>query len=340
MKTARYQIVRFKTVKLTTSGTGLRQSGFPRQHRNLSRPDPAGVTKTPTRPAAVTNGASSAVPLNGDAWQMYLREISQVTLLTKQEEKALARQIKRGDQHAREQMIKANLRLVVKIASDYGGMGLPLLDLVNEGNIGLMKGVDRFDPKKGKLSVYAAWWIRQAMKRALFYKSKTIRLPVHVVERLADIRSADAKLHKALDREPTDEEIADDIKIDERRVRHYREVSRTLVSLDLPSRDGDLTPVLDSVADPNAATPFEYLASDSDIGFLRAALPSLNARENKIIALRFGLDGGEPKTLKESSKLFGLTKERVRQIQEEALEKLRRVMRKRDQLVCEGCRPL
>src|SRR5262249_16750868 len=169
------------------------------------------------------------------ALQLYLREIGQVKLLTPKEERALARRIKRGDAQAREHMIKANLRLVVKIARDYDGLGLPLLDLINEGNIGLMKGVERFDPTKGaKLSTYASWWIKQAIKRALANQSKTIRLPVHVVEKVAEIRRAEVRLREALDREPTDEEIAAEVDIDSRRLQQYREAAKAPVSLETP----------------------------------------------------------------------------------------------------------
>src|SRR5208282_932550 len=148
--------------------------------------------------------------LRGDVLQLYLREIGQVKLLTPPEEIGLAKRIRRGDQRAREHMIKANLRLVVKIAHDYEGMGLPLLDLINEGNIGLMKGVERFDPGKGaKLSTYASWWIKQHIMRALSNHSKTIRLPVHVVDKMAHIRRTEVKLREVLDREPTDEEVAE-----------------------------------------------------------------------------------------------------------------------------------
>src|SRR5213082_961185 len=169
-------------------------------------------------------GAGSGSYDGDTAFHLYLREIGQTPLLTPQEEIELARRIKRGDKKAREHMIKANLRLVVKIARDYEGYGLPLLDLINEGNIGLMKGVERFDPKKGaKLSTYAAWWIKQSIKRALANQSKTIRLPVHVVDKLAHIRKAEVKLREAMDREPTDEEVAADLGLSSRRVREYRE---------------------------------------------------------------------------------------------------------------------
>src|SRR5262245_22842600 len=162
---------------------------------------PVVVSEPPTPPAQRAEA--------GDTLQLYLREIGQVKLLTPEEEIMLAKRIKRGDEKAREQMIKANLRLVVKIARDYEGQGLPLLDLINEGNIGLMKGVERFDPKKGaKLSTYASLWIKQSIRRALSNQSKTIRLPDHVVDKVAHIRRAEMKLHELLDREPTDEEIA------------------------------------------------------------------------------------------------------------------------------------
>src|SRR5215831_9015839 len=171
----------------------------------------------------------------GDALHLYLREIGQVKLLTPAEEIALAKRIKRGDQSARELMIKANLRLVVKIARDYEGLGLPLLDLINEGNIGLMKGVERFDPTKGaKLSTYASWWIKQSIKRALANQSKTIRLPVHVVDKVAHIRRAETRLHDALDREPTDEELADELGMNPKRLRQYRQAAKAPVSLDAP----------------------------------------------------------------------------------------------------------
>src|SRR5438876_1662277 len=173
---------------------------------------------------------------DGDtAFHLYLREIGQTPLLTPREEIELARRIRKGDRRAREQMIKANLRLVVKIARDYESYGLPLLDLINEGNIGLMKGVERFDPKKGaKLSTYAAWWIKQSIKRALANQSRTIRLPVHVVDKMARVRRAEVRLRETLDREPTDAEVADDLGLNARRVGRYREASRAPLSLDSP----------------------------------------------------------------------------------------------------------
>jgi RNA polymerase primary sigma factor len=270
--------------------------------------------------------------LHGDAFQLYLREIGQVKLLTPDEEIALAKRIRRGDKKAREHMIKANLRLVVKIAREYEGLGLPLLDLINEGNIGLMKGVDRFDTRKGaKLSTYASWWIKQAIRRALANQSKTIRLPVYVLDNLAHMRRAEVKLRETLDREPTDEEIADDLGLDARRVRRYREASRAPVSLDAPIGDEDSAPVSEVVADTNAAAPFDHIVSNTDNEMVREVLANLDEREGKILAMRFGLDNGQPRTLEELGKKFHLTRERIRQIQEIALRKLRGLMEKRDQ---------
>jgi RNA polymerase primary sigma factor len=267
-----------------------------------------------------------------DTLQLYLREIGQVKLLTPEEELALARRIRKGDRRAREKMIKANLRLVVKIARDYEDLGLPLLDLINEGNIGLMKGVERFDPRKGaKLSTYASWWIKQAIKRALANQSKTIRLPVHVVDKVAHIRRAEMRLHDVFGRDPTDEEVAEDLGLDARRVRRYRDASRAPVSLDSPlGTDENATSVSEIIADPAAAAPFERLVKETDSALVTEVLATLNERENKILAMRFGLDDGRPKTLEEVGERFGVTRERIRQIQDEALKKMRVRMEDRD----------
>src|SRR5215471_18371518 len=199
----------------------------PRQPRRLLRSAQVGQVAPATEPPLVV-APEAQTPVNaaprGDALQLYLREIGQVKLLTPPEEIALSKLVQRGDEAARERMIKANLRLVVKIARDYEGLGLPLLDLVNEGNIGLMKGVERFDPGKGaKLSTYAAWWIKQGIKRALANQSKTIRLPVHVVDKMAHIHQAERKLRDAFDRDATDEEVAAEMGFSLRQVKLYRE---------------------------------------------------------------------------------------------------------------------
>jgi RNA polymerase primary sigma factor len=294
------------------------------------------IERQPPPPALAVTETGSAEPIrpepaHGDALLLYLREIGQVQLLTPQEEIALARRIKRGDKKAREHMIKANLRLVVKIARDYEGLGVPLLDLVNEGNIGLMKGVERFDPAKGaKLSTYASWWIKQSIKRALANQSKTIRLPVHVVDKLALFRRTEVKLRDVLDREPTDEELAHELNLDARRVRRYRQASRAPVPLDAPIGDDESKPAAEVVADPDAALPSDRLVLETDIDLMRKILATLPEREKTILSLRFGLADGAVRTLETVGKRFGLTRERIRQIQEEALKKLRARIEERD----------
>ena len=300
-------------------------------------PSALGIRKLVSREASARERAEPEVLAAGesprrDALQLYLREIGQVKLLTPKEEIELARRIQRGDKHAREHMIKANLRLVVKIARDYDGLGLPLLDLINEGNIGLMKGVERFDPKKGaKLSTYASWWIRQSIKRALANQSKTIRLPVHVVDKMAHMRRAEMKLRETLDREPTDEELAEELGMTPRRVGQYRLASKAPVSLDSSiGNDDDSSIIADVVADPNAAAPFEHVVNETDNELVREAMATLSKREVAILSRRFGLEDGTQKTLEEVGLQFGLTRERIRQIQEEALRKLRVRMEERD----------
>jgi RNA polymerase primary sigma factor len=291
----------------------------------------------PEATAATTEVAPAEQPVpqyesaRGDTLQLYLREIGQVKLLTPQEELKLARRVKRHDKRAREQMITANLRLVVKIARDYENLGLPLLDLINEGNIGLMKGVERFDPDKGaKLSTYAAWWIKQSIMSALANQSKTIRLPAHVVERLGKMRRVEMKLQDTLHREPTDQEIAQEVGLDARRIRRYREASRAPISLDAPLGDDEPARISEVVADPNAAAPFERMLKENDAGLVREALATLNQREISVLMMRFGLDDETPKTLEEVGVHFRVSRERIRQIQDEALRKLRKKIEKRD----------
>jgi RNA polymerase primary sigma factor len=267
---------------------------------------------------------------DGDtAIKLYLREIGQVKLLTPQEEIQLAARIKKGDKKAREQMIKANLRLVVKIARDYEGIGLPLLDLISEGNIGLMKAVERFDPKKGgKLSTYGSWWIKQSIKRALANQSKTIRLPVHLVDKISKMRRLSMRLQEELGREPTDEELADELDVTALRVRQMRLASIRPASLDAPIGDDDSNNFSDVVEDENATSPYENLEDKTVTGMLQEMVKHLDSREETILRYRFGLDGGSEKTLEEVGEKFGVTRERVRQIQNLALRKLRKMIEK------------
>ena len=264
---------------------------------------------------------------------LYLREISQVPLLTPQEEVKLAAQIKRGNKKAREKMIKANLRLVVKIAHDFSNYGLPLLDLVSEGNIGLMKAVERFDPKKGgKLSTYASWWIKQSIKRALANQSKTIRLPVHLVDKICKIRRVAAQMTEELGREPTNEELAEELGLATAKVAHLKNVAVRPASLDAKINADDDTAFGDLVSDERAEDPFAVLRDKDlreEVGDL---LDVLDARERKIIAFRFGLGGGKERTLEEVGRKFGVTRERIRQLQNIALLKMRKALRKREEL--------
>ncbi|MGZ5566036.1 MAG: sigma-70 family RNA polymerase sigma factor [Limisphaerales bacterium] len=265
------------------------------------------------------------------ALNLYLREIARTPLLTIQEEVELAKRIKKSDKKAREQMIKANLRLVVKIARDYENYGMPLLDLINEGNIGLMKAVERFDPAKGaKFSTYGAWWIKQSIKRALANQSKTIRLPVHVVDKVAHIRRSALKLQEIFGREPTDEEIAEELGISRRRVTQYRAAAVTPTSLDASLGDEDSNRISDVVEDERADTPYQELEQKTNTSLVRDMLTKLDDREATILKLRFNLNGEREETLEEIGKRFGVTRERIRQIQEMALTKLRKMIEKLD----------
>ncbi|MFO1498826.1 MAG: sigma-70 family RNA polymerase sigma factor [Verrucomicrobiota bacterium] len=263
------------------------------------------------------------------AIKLYLREIGQVRLLTPQEEIDLAARIKKADKKAREQMIKANLRLVVKIAHDYEGLGLPLLDLINEGNIGLMKAVERFDPAKGgKLSTYGSWWIKQSIKRALANQSKTIRLPVHLVDKISKMRRTAMKLQEEFGREPTDEELGEELGISAARVAQLRTAAIRPASLDAPIGDDDSNNFAEVVQDENADTPYEQLEEKTVNKMLHEMIKTLDPREATILRYRFGLDGGTEKTLEEVGEKFGVTRERVRQIQNIALNKLRKMIEK------------
>jgi RNA polymerase primary sigma factor len=263
--------------------------------------------------------------------KVYLQEISGTPLLTAQEEIELAARIKNGDQKARAWMIKANLRLVVKIAHDYSHLGLPLLDLISEGNIGLIKAVERFDPGKGgKLSTYSAWWIKQSIKHALANQSKMIRLPVHLVDKIWKMRRVSLQMSEELGREPTDEEFAEEIGISSAKLSQLKTVSIRPASLDAPISDDDSTEFGEIVGDEDARTPFELFRDKNMRDELSELLEVLDDRERKIILERFGLDGGKPKTLEEIGNKFGVTRERIRQLQNIALAKLRRALANRE----------
>lgn len=276
----------------------------------------------------------SLPPQDRTALRFYLHEIAKTPLLKIEEETRLANLVLKGDRKARDHMIKANLRLVVKIAMDYSNFGLPLLDLISEGNLGLVKAVERFDPSKGgKLSTYAAWWIKQNIKRALANQGKPIRMPVHTVEKIAQMRRVINRLTEELGREPNNDEIAYEMGVPLNKVAHLKALNSKPASLDAPvGEDSDSARLGDLVRDEDAVTPYENLRSQSSIRELRSVVDSLEPREAEIIRYRFGLKGGEPMTLEDIGVKFGVTRERVRQLQNLALHKLRQGLADRDKV--------
>jgi len=269
---------------------------------------------------------------NSDAaMKAYLREIGRTPLLTPPQETELAAKIRNGDRTARALMISSNLRLVVTIAQDYANLGLPLLDVISEGNIGLMTAVDRFDPSKGaKLSTYAAWWIRQSIKRALSNQSKTIRLPVHLGDKIAKVRRVALHMSEELGREPTDDELGEEIGITSEKVSQLKAASIRPASLDAPVSDDDLTEFGESVEYEEARTPFELLRDKDLHNDVDGLFEALNDREKKIISQRFGFDGGARKTLEEIGRKLGVSRERIRQLENIALSKLRRALSQKE----------
>ncbi len=266
-----------------------------------------------------------------DTMKMYMAEIAQISLVTKNDEAMLAKAIHGDnlDQHdeARSTLIQANLRLVVKIAHDFKGLGLPLLDLISEGNIGLMRAVEKFDPAKGaKFSSYAAWWIKQSMRRALANQSRTIRIPVQSAGKITKIKSVHSKLAEELGREPTDAEIADQLDFSERTVAGLRLADHRTFSLHDPIQQGEEGEFQDIIPDRHALTPDQILGDVESVDRLLELLEKLEDRERKILEMRFGLNGARPLTLEEVSQRIGRTRERVRQIQNQALAKLKALL--------------
>ncbi len=258
---------------------------------------------------------------------LYMREAGEVALLTPQEEVALANRIQRGDAAAREHMIRANLRFVIKIAREYEHLGMPLLDLINEGNIGLMKAVEKFDPNKGaKLTTYSSLWIKQQIRRALASQGKTIRLPVHVADKIYQLGKAEVRLRGLLGREATDEELAAELDVRPGRVAKLRRAALRPSSLDAPLGDTNSSTVAEVVADENAASPFEQLREKTETVLIHELVKHLPEREARIIRFRFGLDSGGERTLEDVGRKFKLTRERIRQLQNLALSKLRKML--------------
>jgi RNA polymerase primary sigma factor len=258
-----------------------------------------------------------------DSLRLYLRSIGRVNLLTAEQEVLLARRIERGDMRAKQQMIEANLRLVVSIAKSYLGRGLTFLDLIQEGSMGLIRAVEKFDYRRGyKFSTYATWWIRQAVTRAIADKGRTIRIPVHMVEKLNKVVHMERQLVQQLGREPTPEEIAEELQTTVREVRDVLRMAQQPISLEKPIGEEEDSALGDFVEDQTAESPFELAADHLRRENLRRALAALPEREREVIEMRFGLVGERAYTLEEVGKAFNVTRERIRQIENHTLKKL------------------
>ena len=258
-----------------------------------------------------------------DSLRLYLREIGKVSLLTADQEISLAKRIERGDMTAKQQMIEANLRLVVSIAKGYLGRGLSFLDLIQEGSLGLIRAVEKFDYRKGfKFSTYATWWIRQAVTRAIADKARTIRIPVHMVEKLNRVVHIERQLVQRLGREPKPEEIAFELEMTADEVRDILRMAQLPVSLEKPIGEEEESELGDFVQDEQAISPFDSATTTLRREDIERALDSLPERERKVIELRFGLKGEQPYTLEEVGRTFGVTRERIRQIENNTLKKL------------------
>jgi RNA polymerase primary sigma factor len=261
-----------------------------------------------------------------DSVRLYLREIGKIPLLTSEEELALAQRVVAGDKKAKDQMAEANMRLVVSIAKRYVGRGLDLLDLIQEGNTGLLRAVEKFDPDRGfKFSTYATWWIRQAITRAIADQARTIRIPVHMVETINKLLRTQRRLTQELNREPTNEEIASAMDMDVDKVEHIMKIKQDISSLDASVRDDEEDSVLgDFIEDEEAKTPSESASEQLLKEQVKQILGTLTEREQKILKLRFGLEDGKSHTLEEVGQEFSVTRERIRQIEAKALAKLRK----------------
>ena len=259
-----------------------------------------------------------------DPVKMYLKDIGKVPLLNAEEEAVIAKQMMEGDENAKRVLSEANLRLVVSIAKKYMGRGMQFLDLIQEGNLGLMKAVEKFDYTKGfKFSTYATWWIRQAITRAIADQARTIRIPVHMVETINKQIRVARKLLQELGREPTTEEIANEMGVPEARVREIQKIAQDPVSLETPIGEEDDSHLYDFIEDDNSAAPNDTVAESMLKEQLIGALAALTPREEKVLRLRYGLDDGRPRTLEEVGKEFNVTRERIRQIEAKALRRLR-----------------
>ena len=306
----------------TASSSGPRSSSSRRSTRRWRQ---AEVERAPDKRGR--RKAKTALDLKPDmttdSLQLFLKDIGKVRLLTAQEEVDLAKRIERGDLDAKQKMVESNLRLVVSIAKNYRNQGLPFLDLIQEGTLGLVRAAEKFDYRKGfKFSTYATWWIRQAIARALADKARTIRIPVHVVEKLNKIGRAERKLVTELGREPTAEEIAEVTGIEPEEVESIKRSAQAPVSLEKPVGDEEESEFGQFIADERAESPYERAAEILTKEALREALENLSYRERRVLELRYGLGGEHPRTLDEVGRTFNVTRERIRQIENQSLKKL------------------
>ena len=271
----------------------------------------------------INDSSNKDIKIN-DPVRMYLKEIGRINLLTSEEEYEYALQAEEGNEDAKRILAESNLRLVVSIAKRYVGRGMAFLDLIQEGNIGLMKAVEKFNPSKGyKFSTYATWWIRQAITRAIADQARTIRVPVHMVETINKLARVQRQLTQELNREPTDKELADKLGITEEKVREVVKISQEPVSLETPIGEEDDSHLGDFVPDERMMSPEEYATAELLKEELSSVLETLTEREEKVLKLRFGLDDGQCRTLEEVGQIFGVTRERIRQIEAKALRKMR-----------------
>ncbi len=262
--------------------------------------------------------------ISNDSVRMYLNEIGRIPLLNAEQEVSLAKRIEMGDLSAKQKLAESNLRLVVSIAKRYIGRGLPFLDLMQEGNFGLLRAVEKFDYRKGfKFSTYATWWIRQAITRAIADQARTIRIPVHMVETINKLRYTQRRLQQELGRQPLPEEIAAEMDMDLKKVNYIMKISQDIVSLEAPVGTEEDSKLSDFIEDESAMSPFESAHRNMIKENIQFMLQYLSAREQKIIRMRFGLDDGIPHTLEEVGREFGVTRERIRQIEGKVLEKMR-----------------
>jgi RNA polymerase primary sigma factor len=288
------------------------------EHKDLPPPEPV-----PAEEEKVEPKLDLTVEPSLDSLRLYLREIGKVPLLTADQEVSLAKLIERGDMSAKQHMIEANLRLVVSIAKGYLGRGLSFLDLIQEGSLGLIRAVEKFDYRRGfKFSTYATWWIRQAVTRAIADKARTIRIPVHMVEKLNKVVHIERQLVQRLGREPLPEEIAEELEIDVEEVREILRMSQMPISLEKPIGEEEDSSLGDFVPDEQAESPFDTASLSLRREDVELALAALPDRERRVIELRYGLDGSQPCTLEEVGQAFGVTRERIRQIENNTLKKL------------------